>query len=259
MQAQVVRFVLMLAGLGLIGWMVPESQPSQHEGDDRKRNRRALFPGGEPIIQEVKPTSARVGEKIKIKGYNFGPETPVVTFNGISAALKKVEFDELRVFVPSGAATGPLVVTVGERTSNAIHFVVEASTGVPPVSIASAPTPVSVKADSTNPVASDAQQTVSFAKNVQPIFDRSCTSCHGGSAGMFLDEGESYANLMNVQAQKGCTSEKRVLPGNSSASVLFKRISGTSCGTQMPKKAPPLSPGEIQLIRDWIDQGAPNN
>ncbi len=29
--------------------------------------------------------------------------------------------------------------------------------------------------------------------------------------------------------------------------------------SRMPKKAPPLSSDEIQLIKNWIDQGARNN
>lgn len=212
---------------------------------------------GEPVIHEVKPPSARVGERVKIEGENFDRGVPVVTFSGIRATVIKAEDDELRVVVPQGATTGPLVIAVGDHASRPVHFVVEGtSTRLPPALPAPRPSQDS-SATSGTPHASNAA--ISFSRDIQPIFDRSCTNCHGGSAGLFLDEGESYANLVNVQATKGCTSEMRVQPGKAEASVLFKRISGTACGTQMPKKGSPLSVEEIDTIRRWIDAGAPNN
>jgi hypothetical protein len=210
--------------------------------------------GSEPVIREVKPPSAAVGERVKIEGENFGDGAPVVTFNGVAAAIVKAEDDEVRVIVPPRATTGPLVVSVGGRASKPVPFVVRGSAvrrTAPPQS----PPP----ADSSEAGRPSGASPVSFARDIQPIFDRSCTDCHGGSAGMFLDEGESYVNLVNVPATKGCTSEMRVQPGNPDASVLYKRITGTSCGAQMPKKAPPLPAEEIALIRRWIESGAPNN
>jgi len=85
------------------------------------------------------------------------------------------------------------------------------------------------------------------------------TGCHGGNAGMYLDAERSYQNLVGVAANAGCTSEQRVERGNSSSSVLVKRISGTACGTQMPKKGQPLSAEVIRMIAAWIDQGGENN
>ena len=85
------------------------------------------------------------------------------------------------------------------------------------------------------------------------------TGCHDGSAGMYLDAERSYQNLVGVAANAGCTSEQRVERGNSSSSVLVKRISGTACGTQMPKKGQPLSADVIRMIAAWIDRGGENN
>jgi hypothetical protein len=47
----------------------------------------------------------------------------------------------------------------------------------------------------------------------------------------------------------------RILPGNSARSMLFKRLTGTQAGAQMPP-AGPLPESKIQLIQAWIDQGA---
>lgn len=85
------------------------------------------------------------------------------------------------------------------------------------------------------------------------------TGCHGGNAGMYLDAERNCQNLVGVAANAGCTSEQRVERGNSSSSVLVKRISGTACGTQMPKKGQPLSADVIQMIAAWIDHGGENN
>jgi hypothetical protein len=103
---------------------------------------------------------------------------------------------------------------------------------------------------------------VSFGNDVQPIFTNSCVNagCHpGGGAPFSLAAGQSYADMVNVQATAGCTTEKRVLPGNAASSVLYKRVSGSSCGSQMPFGAPALSAADIQRIADWINQGALNN
>lgn len=107
---------------------------------------------------------------------------------------------------------------------------------------------------------------VSFSQQIQPIFNSyGCVSCHGGSGGLFLTPGQSYSNLVNVNAQAGCTTKKRVLPGNPHESVLYILISSntpdTECGlnSRMPKGSPRLPQATIDLVRDWISQGAKNN
>ncbi|MBI5472446.1 MAG: hypothetical protein HY961_08890 [Ignavibacteriae bacterium] len=102
---------------------------------------------------------------------------------------------------------------------------------------------------------------ISFASHVQPIFSGNCTGCHsaGGSAPFSLEAGVSRGNIVNVQATSSCTSEKRVNPGNSGSSVLYKKISGTSCGTRMPRGGSPLSQTSIDIVKNWIDEGAADN
>jgi hypothetical protein len=107
---------------------------------------------------------------------------------------------------------------------------------------------------------------VSLANDIQPIFNSNgCTSCHGGSGGLFLTQGQAYSNLVNVNAQAACTTQKRVLPGNPDASVLYIRTSAntadTQCGinSRMPQGSPRLPQESIDLIKNWITQGAKNN
>lgn len=101
---------------------------------------------------------------------------------------------------------------------------------------------------------------VSFSQQIQPLFGSyGCTGCHPGNAGLDLREGQSYGNLVNVQALAQCTDKKRVLPGNAAESVLYLRLSGTTCGGRMPQDSDPISSSHLQLVQDWINQGARQN
>ena len=106
---------------------------------------------------------------------------------------------------------------------------------------------------------------ISFSGQVQPIFTASCVNagCHPGNGAPFpLASTVSYNNLVGVTATNGigtCAGDKRVQPSNADASVLIKRITGTCGLSQMPLGLTPLSAAQIQLIRDWINQGASNN
>ncbi|MGZ3416480.1 MAG: hypothetical protein ACXVEF_04235 [Polyangiales bacterium] len=123
----------------------------------------------------------------------------------------------------------------------------------------------------TNTVEKSATTLVSFALNIQPIFTNSCAvpSCHSGTTpplGMSLEEGKAYTRIADVIASETTTAPhvvfKRVKPGDSANSWLYKKITGTQdVGEVMP---PPtsggtLSPAEKDIIKSWIDQGALNN
>jgi len=103
---------------------------------------------------------------------------------------------------------------------------------------------------------------VSFADDIQPIFNSSCTSsqCHGAdeSAGLDLTQGSSYGELWNVTS----TSEPpklRVAPGNAAGSYIVIKLEGTqTVGEKMPRGGS-LSSAQITSIRTWIDEGAENN
>jgi len=95
---------------------------------------------------------------------------------------------------------------------------------------------------------------VSFATQIQPIFTANCVTCHrpgGIAAFMDLTAGYAYASLMQ-------STPPRVVAGSSSNGTLYGRITG-SLQPQMPLGAAPLSSGNQNLIKNWIDQGALNN
>ena len=106
---------------------------------------------------------------------------------------------------------------------------------------------------------------VSYASQVQPIFTSTCTTgCHGGvrpSGGLTLASGSSYAALVGVPAS-ACASHIRVVRGSISTSYLINKLTGVGMcsGTQMPGGSGGVLPtAQLDLIRAWICNGAPNN
>lgn len=80
---------------------------------------------------------------------------------------------------------------------------------------------------------------VSYSQDIRPIIDANCqrSGCHGSMAGIpdwsTYDAIKSKASLIKTR-----TSEKSMPPPSSGVS---------------------LNSDQIQLIADWVDQGAPNN
>ena len=82
---------------------------------------------GVPVISKLEPDEGAVGDEIKIKGSNFGKQAGTVTFNGVNASPHHWNHEIIRARVPDGATTGPVVVTVGNRSSNGVAFTVTGS------------------------------------------------------------------------------------------------------------------------------------
>jgi hypothetical protein len=91
-----------------------------------------------------------------------------------------------------------------------------------------------------------------------------CTGCHNAigarTNGMNLTGETAYATLVHVPSV-GKPSAIRVVPGDPDASYLIQKIEGSPgiVGVRMPQRPPYLTPGQIAIIRRWIELGAPNN
>jgi len=133
-------------------------------------------------------------------------------------------------------------------------------------------------------VAAPTSASVSFSRDIQPVFSASCavSFCHGSPLGapMSLQPADSHAVLVGVPSCEA-PALKRVEAGASAASYLIVKLEGTQsslpgggscaacdfgagpisdCGVRMPASGPPYLPdATIQLFRDWIDQGAKDN
>lgn len=93
------------------------------------------------------------------------------------------------------------------------------------------------------------------------VFTPHCVSCHAGgtpSGGMRLENPQtSYNNLVNVRAQQ-FPLLFRVAPGNPGNSYLIDKLEGTQAvGGRMPLGQQRLPQATINVIRQWISDGAP--
>jgi mono/diheme cytochrome c family protein len=92
---------------------------------------------------------------------------------------------------------------------------------------------------------------VDYQKDIQPILEQNCYSCHGAAAqmsGLRLDSRQAFL--------AGGALGKIVMPGKAADSTLYKRVAGIGDLARMPFGGQPLPPAQIELIRAWIDQGA---
>lgn len=109
---------------------------------------------------------------------------------------------------------------------------------------------------------------VSYASSIRNVLNSSCTGigCHSGSApeeGLNLSSSVSYANLFDVASTQVATL-KRVRAFRPDSSYLVHKLQGTQSsvggtGVRMPRLASPLPNSTIDIIRNWILQGALNN
>jgi hypothetical protein len=91
------------------------------------------------------------------------------------------------------------------------------------------------------------------------VFTPICTACHIGAnapQGLVLDAASSYALLVGVASTEQ-PSILRVAPGNPGASYLIQKLEGTAAvGGRMPLNGTPLIQSDINIIRQWITDGA---
>lgn len=92
---------------------------------------------------------------------------------------------------------------------------------------------------------------VDYATQIQTIFNAKCTSCHGNNGGVSFT---SYNSVINANGNTYGTNI--VVPGDPDASGLVDKIEpNPTNGSRMPQGGM-LPQGEIDLIRQWITEGA---
>ncbi|MDH5604606.1 MAG: DUF1549 domain-containing protein, partial [Cyclobacteriaceae bacterium] len=95
-------------------------------------------------------------------------------------------------------------------------------------------------------------QSVSFNRDIRPIINNKCITCHGG-----IKKAGGFSLLFEEEAF-GETDSGRpaIIAGNAEASELFRRIIHEDPEMRMPSESAPLTEEETDLIRRWIDEGA---
>ncbi|HUY92262.1 MAG TPA: PSD1 and planctomycete cytochrome C domain-containing protein [Pirellulales bacterium] len=93
---------------------------------------------------------------------------------------------------------------------------------------------------------------VDFARDVYPIFERSCFECHGPQR----QEGELRLDQRDA-AFAGGSSGAAISPGKLDESELLRRVSLPEGHDEiMPARGKPLSRGQVETLRAWIAAGA---
>ncbi|MDP6684913.1 MAG: c-type cytochrome domain-containing protein [Candidatus Marinimicrobia bacterium] len=85
---------------------------------------------------------------------------------------------------------------------------------------------------------------INYQTQIQPIFSQYCTGCHPNSGGLSLT---SYDNVM-----EGGNSGMVIAVYNHTGSNLWQRINSGN----MPPEGNDLSPTQVGLIAQWINEGA---
>lgn len=95
-----------------------------------------------------------------------------------------------------------------------------------------------------------ASHAVEFNRDVAPILESHCLACHQPN----IRKGDiSFATGADMLASG------KVVPGDANKSRLLKVIQPGSDGSppEMPEKGVPLTPKEVDTLRQWITEGAP--
>ncbi len=193
---------------------------SKEKGKFRLDTRPGILKGGETGIAVV-PGKAADSALIKyvmrsVKDLEMPPED--------EEALAPAQIAVLRAWIDAGAPYPSGVVLKAVKPT------------VAPVAVGPLPPPVARKVD--------------FVKDVQPIFQASCSGCHGPRKQEAAFRLDHKATVM-----KGGELGPAIVPGKSAESLLVKMVAGM-VKPRMPKEGTPLTAAQIGILRAWIDQGA---
>ena len=93
---------------------------------------------------------------------------------------------------------------------------------------------------------------VDFVRDVRPIFQKHCYSCHGATkqkSGLRLD-------VKSEAFQGGDGYGPSLIAGKADESPLIELVSSDDEDSRMPPEGEPLSADEIRTLTQWVDAGA---
>ncbi len=96
------------------------------------------------------------------------------------------------------------------------------------------------------------EREIDFNADVKPILNKKCISCHGG-----VKQQAGFSVLFREEALAPTKSGKpAIVPGHPEDSEFIRRISSSDPEERMPYKHPALDASEIDILRNWVKQGA---
>src|SRR5579859_3103956 len=96
---------------------------------------------------------------------------------------------------------------------------------------------------------------IDFDRSIEPILADNCYPCHGPDpggrkAGLRLDRGDVAFSVLKDH-------KRAIVPGDVEHSELLKRVTSTDPDEHMPPSGhEALRPDQVQVLREWIAQGA---
>lgn len=89
---------------------------------------------------------------------------------------------------------------------------------------------------------------------IHEVYAAACgSSCHGYFP---ADLRLSYERMVNVTAGS-CSEFELITPGNCDTSLIYLKVTNPGCGGIMPPSGPAVPQEDIDLLCDWIEDGAP--
>jgi len=254
--------------------------PSVPAGDRRQDDMLITFSASKPVLMylsavdnvtndaifvmaESAPAIAATSENSPPNGTIMSPganvtiqESEAVNFEG---SASDPDGDEMTYHWDFGDGMSSTSLSPGEHTFDdsgtyTVTFTVTDSRG------AVDPTP-----DTRTITVEGGGELATFTRVQNEVFNAGCafSGCHGGSSpaqGLNLSAGQSYNMIVNTPSAQQ-PSVDRIEPNDPEASYLYLKIIGdpSISGSRMPRGAPPLSQELMDLVRDWIERGAPND
>ncbi len=96
-----------------------------------------------------------------------------------------------------------------------------------------------------------AQDAVDYVRQIKPVLQARCYSCHGA----LKQEGGLRLDTVTL-ATKGGDSGAALKGTDPDGSLILRRVSSADDSTRMPPEGEPLKQAEIAALKSWIAQGA---
>lgn len=97
-----------------------------------------------------------------------------------------------------------------------------------------------------------ASREVDFQREIQPLLETHCVSCHGPTK----QQGGFRLDLRDRALGGSETYDRVIVPGDSAGSPLVHLVAGLVEESVMPAKGDRLTVEQVGVLRAWIDQGA---
>ncbi len=210
----------------------------------------------DPLISELQPAEANRGDRVLVYGEHFGregegtyliarPDGQATQFD-LTPDVRDWTDGRVAFVVPNGLADGLYWLSIAHDDTISAEVALH---------IGDVPDGPDAGAD----VDEGGTPTLSYIQD--EIFTPSCATleCHGEAraGNLRLTPGLSRAELVDVPSAADATLI-RVVPGRPEFSLLVDKVSSETpiIGDRMPRESAPLTDAEIDLIIEWIRDGA---